>query len=70
MPNVTTPRLYDAPRRAGEDDARRGCHCGKQVLGDGVDRFELLLKVAGQLGRAMVRRSNAAAQRRGAASDS
>eukprot|EP00302_Diacronema_sp_CCMP2436_P020083 CAMPEP_0179963300 /NCGR_PEP_ID=MMETSP0983-20121128/30698_1 /TAXON_ID=483367 /ORGANISM="non described non described, Strain CCMP 2436" /LENGTH=58 /DNA_ID=CAMNT_0021875903 /DNA_START=116 /DNA_END=289 /DNA_ORIENTATION=- len=56
MPNVTKPRFYDAPRREGEGDAH-GCHCGEQVLDDGVDRLELLLKVAGQLGRALVRRS-------------
>jgi len=61
--------LYDdpAPRRAGGGDAR-GCH-GKQVLDDGVDRLELLLKIAEQLGRALVRRSVAVAQRRGAAGE-
>ncbi|KAJ1621535.1 hypothetical protein T492DRAFT_914197 [Pavlovales sp. CCMP2436] len=44
-------------------------HHGKQVLDDGVDRLELLVKVAGQLGRALVRRSVTVAKRRSAAGE-
>jgi len=41
----------------------------RHVLDDGVDQLELLLKAAEQLGRALVRRSVAAAQQRGAADE-